>query len=44
MPVPSDQKISDDFQIRDGKVLTQRGVIDNVPALRRLGAVPSPRS
>jgi hypothetical protein len=28
------------LQIHDGKVLTQRGVIDNLPALRRLGAVP----
>ena len=32
------------LQIRDGKVLRQRGVVDNLSALRQLGAVPSPRS
>jgi predicted ester cyclase len=31
------------LQIRDGKVLRQRGVVDNLSALRQLGAVPSPR-
>jgi hypothetical protein len=32
------------LQIRDGKVFRQRGIIDNLSALRQLGAVPSPRS
>ena len=32
------------LQIRDGKVLRQRGVVDNLSALRQLGAAPSPRS
>lgn len=32
------------LQIRDGKVVSQRGVVDNLSALRQLGAVPSPRS
>lgn len=32
------------LQIRDGKVLRQRGVVDNLSALRQLGVVPSPRS
>lgn len=32
------------LQIRDGKVLRQRGIVDNLSALRQLGAVPSPRS
>ena len=32
------------LQIRDGKILRQRGVVDNLSALRQLGAVPSPRS
>ena len=32
------------LQIRDGKVVRQRGVVDNLSALRQLGAVPSPRS
>ena len=31
------------LQIRDGKVVSQRGVVDNLSALRQLGAVPSPR-
>ena len=31
------------LQIRDGKVVRQRGVVDNLSALRQLGAVPSPR-
>lgn len=30
--------------IRDGKVLGQRGVVDNLLALRQLGVVPAPRS
>lgn len=32
------------LQIRDGKVVRQRGVVDNLSALGQLGAVPSPRS
>ncbi len=32
------------LQIRDGKVLRQRGIVDNLSALRRLGVVPTPRS
>ena len=32
------------LQIRDGKVLRQRGIVDNLSALRQLGAVPTPRS
>jgi steroid delta-isomerase-like uncharacterized protein len=32
------------LQIRDGKVLRQRGVVDNLSALRQLGVVPTPRS
>ena len=32
------------LQIRDGKVVRQRGVVDNLSALRQLGVVPSPRS
>ena len=32
------------LQIGDGKVLRQRGIADNLSALRQLGAVPSPRS
>lgn len=28
------------LQIRDGKVVRQRGVVDNLSALRQLGAVP----
>ena len=31
------------LQIRDGKVLKQRGIVDNLSALRQLGAVPTPR-
>jgi predicted ester cyclase len=32
------------LQIRDGKVLRQRGIVDNLNALRQLGVVPTPRS
>jgi predicted ester cyclase len=32
------------LQIRDGKVRKQRGIVDNLSALRQLGVVPSPRS
>ena len=32
------------IQIRDGTILRQRGIVDNLSALRQLGAVPSPRS
>jgi predicted ester cyclase len=32
------------LQIRDGKVFRQRGIVDNLSALRQLGAVPSPQS
>jgi predicted ester cyclase len=32
------------LQIRDGKVVRQRGIVDNLSALRQLGAVPTPRS
>ena len=32
------------LQIRDVKVLRQRGVVDNLSALRQLGVVPTPRS
>lgn len=32
------------LQIREGKVVRQRGVVDNLSALRQLGAFPSPRS
>jgi predicted ester cyclase len=31
------------LRIRDGKVLGQRGIVDNLWALRQLGAVPTPR-
>jgi predicted ester cyclase len=31
------------LQIRDGKVIQQRGVVDNLSALRQLGVIPSPR-
>jgi predicted ester cyclase len=31
------------LQIRDRKVVRQRGIVDNLSALRQLGAVPSPR-
>jgi steroid delta-isomerase-like uncharacterized protein len=31
------------LQIRDGKVLRQRGIVDNLSALRQLGVVPTPR-
>jgi predicted ester cyclase len=31
------------LQIRDSKVLRQRGIVDNLSALRQLGAVPTPR-
>jgi len=31
------------LQILDKKVLRQRGIVDNLPALRQLGAVPTPR-
>jgi predicted ester cyclase len=30
------------LQIRDGKVLRQRGIVDNLAALRQLGVVPTP--
>jgi hypothetical protein len=30
------------LQIRDEKVLRQRGIVDNLSALRQLGVVPSP--
>ena len=32
------------LQIRDGKVVRQRGVVDNLSALRQLGVVPAPGS
>jgi predicted ester cyclase len=32
------------LQIRDGKVRRQRGVVDNLSALRQLGALPSRQS
>ena len=32
------------LQIRDGKVQRQRGIVDNLNALRQLGVVPTPRS
>lgn len=32
------------LQIHDGKVRRQRGIADNLNALRQLGVVPSPRS
>ena len=32
------------LQIRDGKVHRQRGIVDNLNALRQLGVVPTPRS
>ena len=32
------------LQIRAGKVVRQRGIVDNLSALRQLGAVPTPRS
>jgi predicted ester cyclase len=32
------------LQIRDGKVRRQRGIVDNLNALRQLGVVPTPRS
>jgi predicted ester cyclase len=31
------------LEIRDGKIVRQRGVVDNLNALRQLGAIPSPR-
>jgi steroid delta-isomerase-like uncharacterized protein len=31
------------LKIRDGKVIWQRGVVDNLAALRQLGVVPTPR-
>jgi hypothetical protein len=31
------------LQIRDGKVIGQRGIVDNLSALRQLGVVPTPR-
>jgi steroid delta-isomerase-like uncharacterized protein len=31
------------LEIRDGKVLRQRGIVDNLSALRQLGVVPTPR-
>ena len=30
------------LQIRDDKILRQRGIVDNLSALRQLGVVPSP--
>jgi predicted ester cyclase len=30
------------LKVRDGKVIWQRGVVDNLRALRQLGVVPSP--
>jgi steroid delta-isomerase-like uncharacterized protein len=32
------------LKIRDGKVAWQRGVVDNLSALRQLGVVPTPKS
>jgi len=32
------------LQMRDGKVRRQRGIVDNLNALRQLGVVPTPRS
>jgi len=32
------------LRIRDGKVVGQRGVVDNLSALRQLGVVPTPPS
>jgi predicted ester cyclase len=32
------------LQIRDSKILRQRGIVDNLSALRQLGVVPTPRS
>jgi predicted ester cyclase len=32
------------LQIRDGKIVRQRGVVDNLSALRQLGVVPTPRT
>ena len=32
------------LQIRDGKVCRQRGIADNLNALRQLGVMPTPRS
>jgi steroid delta-isomerase-like uncharacterized protein len=32
------------MQIRDGKVIRQRGIVENLSALRQLGTVPAPRS
>jgi len=48
-PLPATGKLAEFdeiviLQIRDGKVVRQRGVVDNLSALRQLGAVPSPRS
>ena len=43
---PSGRPVSSphSFQIRDGKVRRQRGIADNLNALRQLGVVPMPRS
>jgi predicted ester cyclase len=32
------------LQIRDGKVQRQRGIVDNLNALRQLGVAPTPGS
>ena len=32
------------LEIRDGKVYRQRGVVDNLSALRQLGVLPSPQA
>jgi predicted ester cyclase len=31
------------LHMRDRKVIHQRGVVDNLSALRQLGVIPSPR-
>jgi len=31
------------LEIRDGKIVWQRGIVDNLNALRQLGVIPSPR-
>lgn len=31
------------LKIRDGKVVWQRGIVDNLSALRQLGVIPTPR-
>ena len=31
-------------EIRDGKVCRQRGVVDNLSALRQLGVLPAPKA